>query len=154
MVADIAGGAGIGVITGLGIGGEDTLAVIARLVRAGVAVFAVEGGPGLTDAFEARVVDGAGIAIIACAIARGMGAASIGEATIDGACIAIIACKGTRPDAGPFDADVGCGACIFVVTGKDVGGEEASEGAVAGIVGTGIAIVAGERRGSAGACPV
>jgi hypothetical protein len=58
-------GAGIAIIAGLGVGRKDTIAAVARLVRAGISVIAGKDQSALTITIHTHIIDGARIAVVA-----------------------------------------------------------------------------------------
>jgi hypothetical protein len=93
---------------------------VTKVVCADVVIIAISESQPFTDSSGALVVGGAGVLVVALAVARTVGAARIGVAGIVCADVAIITFQGSAPLTFAQDAGVHRGAEVIVVAGSGV----------------------------------
>jgi hypothetical protein len=113
----------------------------AAIVGAGILIITGETGPTDADPAVTLVVDGADLAIIAGGRIQGIGTAGLGVTGIGGAWIAVIAIRWGTTQARTGLTGVARGTGIAIVAADGVGRVDTPDLRVAGIVGTGVAII-------------
>lgn len=119
----------------------------ATIRRAWIAVIAIQGWATDAETINALVVDCAGISISAGSGDYGVGASSCRHTAIRGAWILIVAVHGSGRNTSSRSTVVPGRAAIPVVAFVTVGDVFASNCGVADIVGTAVAVIAGEGAG-------
>jgi len=114
---------------------------LAKILRAGIVVFAGQCGAGSAEAGIALVTDRTEVAVIAGSSIGEVGAASHGRTEIVGARIVITAIYQTRAHARAARADVGRGTGVKVVARCRVVGVDAAHQGIAEVIGAGVAVV-------------
>ena len=138
----VADGAGVAVITRLGIWGVDAAHIgVTGVVCAGVIVVTAELTRGGAHALSALVARGAWVSVIAEVAIGQVLAATIGVTHIIGAWVSIIAGQGDVALALAFDAGVNQCAGVPVIAGRDVGRMDAALGGLTGVVGADVEVV-------------
>ena len=126
-----------------------TVAIVATVIRARVAIVAIGNFSGKTGTVGAPVIQRTGIAIRAGGVHGRMLAATVNHATVFGTRILVVAVGDRIRDAEAPGAVVSVSAWVVVITGSVVGGVYAPVLSQAGIVGTRIPVVAIGRNAAA-----
>jgi hypothetical protein len=137
-------GAGIAVVTWRHIRGKDTIAIRASLVGARVAVVATDRGAAGALSIHAGIVCRTRVGVIARSIDLDVFTARRNRAAILGACVTIVAGKRPEPDTVSIRAWIIGRTAILVVAIVWMSLVDATQGRIAGIVGTRIAVVTRE----------
>jgi len=123
---------------------------VAGIIRANIAVVAIQQPRCRADTVQALLVHGARVAVVAIRLVGNLDTAHHGIARIVGTRIAVIAGQGRPPDALPVEAAVRSGADIVVIAGKRVVFINAPRRNVAIVVGARVVIrTIGSRASSA-----
>jgi hypothetical protein len=136
------GRAGVTVVTGGVVGGEDAASTRAQLIGAGVAVITRDLRSALAEPSVAQIAYGAGVPIAAICVHESVVTATIGRADIDRAGVCVITGEAPRPDTSALNAGVARRAGVLVVAGSGVGHKGAADKAIAPVIGARVVVVA------------
>jgi hypothetical protein len=123
------------------IGGEDTIAAVARVISAWIPVIARDRGATGTLTIHAAILGRTGIPIVTQADRDGMVATSVSQTRVIRARIPVIADETPQPNTVTVHATVPRGAAILIVAIARVGAEYATQTHIAAVVSAWIAIL-------------